>query len=221
MAIKTARRHPALAIALGLLLCTAPLGAQGPAQLPGDGRDLHAGTLEVPMNKSQIVNADRTIAKAMIGNDEVADVLPLSSRSLYVLGKKMGTTSLTLYDAGGRVIAVMDVAVGPDVETLQSQINSLVPGEVVQARISNDSVVLTGTVSSPAAAHTAERLARTYAGDKVVNLISLGSGQQVMLEVQFAEVDRATGREIGVSGSAVSNGGTFGMVLGRNSQLVP
>ncbi len=221
MAIKTARQHPALAIALGLLLCTAPLGAQGPAQLPGDGRDLHAGTLEVPMNKSQIVNADRTIAKAMIGNDEVADVLPLSSRSLYVLGKKMGTTSLTLYDAGGRVIAVMDVAVGPDVETLQSQINSLVPGEVVQARISNDSVVLTGTVSSPAAAHTAERLARTYAGDKVVNLISLGSGQQVMLEVQFAEVDRATGREIGVSGSAVSNGGTFGMVLGRNSQLVP
>lgn len=222
MAIETTRQRCALAaIATCLLLYAAPLGAQGLGQLPGDGRDLHAGTLEVPMNKSQIVNADRTIAKAMIGNDEVADILPLSNRSLYVLGKKMGTTSLTLYDAAGRVIAVMDVAVGPDVETLQSQINSLVPGEEVQARISNDSVVLTGTVSSPAAAHTAERLARTYAGDKVVNLIALGSGQQVMLEVQFAEVDRATGREIGVSGSAISNGKSFDMVLGRNSQLVP
>ena len=167
----------------------------------------------MPVNKSQIVNADRTIAKAMIGNDEVADILPLSSRSLYVLGKKMGTTSLTLYDAGGRVIAVMDVAVGPDVEALQSQLNDLVPGEDVRARISNDSIVLTGMVSSPGAAHTAERLARTYAGDKVVNMISLGSGQQVMLEVQFAEVERATGREVGFSGFARSNGGSFDMVL--------
>jgi len=222
MAIKPALLRPALsALALCLLTPAAPLGAQNVAQLPGDGRDLHAGTLEVPVNKSQIVNADHTIAKAMIGNDEIADILPLSSRSIYVLGKKMGTTSLTLYDAGGRVIAVMDVAVGPDVETLQAQLNDLVPGEDLQARISNDAVVLTGTVSSPAAAHTAERLAKTYAGDKVVNMIAVGSGQQVMLEVQFAEVDRATGREVGVSGFANSRGGSFDMVLGRNSQLIP
>ena len=38
-------------------------------------------------------------AKAMIGNDEVADILPLTDRSIYVLGKKMGTTSLTLFDS--------------------------------------------------------------------------------------------------------------------------
>jgi pilus assembly protein CpaC len=222
MAIEPARLRPGLAtLALCLLIPAAPATAQNAASLPGESRDLHAGTLEVPVNKSQIVNADRTIAKAMIGNDEVADILPLSSRSLYVLGKKMGTTSLTLYDAGGRVIAVMDVAVGPDVEALQSQLNDLVPGEDVRARISNDSIVLTGMVSSPGAAHTAERLARTYAGDKVVNMISLGSGQQVMLEVQFAEVDRATGREVGLSGFASSKGGSFDMVLGRNSQLIP
>ena len=222
MAIKPVKLRPGLAaLALCLLPPAAPLGAQSAASLPGESRDLHAGTLEVPVNKSQIVNADRAIAKAMVGNDEIADILPLSNRSLYVLGKKMGTTSLTLYDAGGRVIAVMDVAVGPDVEALQSQLNDLVPGEDVRARISNDSIVLTGMVSSPGAAHTAERLARTYAGDKVVNMISLGSGQQVMLEVQFAEVDRATGREVGLSGFASSRGGSFDMVLGRNSQLIP
>ena len=50
----------------------------------------------------------------MIGNSDVADVLPLSERSIYVLGKKFGTTSLTLYDRSNRVIAVMDVSVGPD-----------------------------------------------------------------------------------------------------------
>jgi pilus assembly protein CpaC len=210
----------ALAICLGNPASTA-LAQAGPG-LPGPGSSsVHAGTLEVPVNKSQIVNADRPIAKAMIGNDEIADILPLSSRSIYVLGKKVGTTSLTLYDAGGRVIAVMDVAVGPDVEALNSQLGDLVPGQNIRARISNDAIVLTGTVSSPAAAHTAERLARTYAGDKVVNMITVGSGQQVMLEVQFAEVDKSTGREIGVSAFGISNGGSFDMVAGRGSSLVP
>lgn len=211
-------RHGLIALALSLAASAVPATAQ---VRTAAGPTVHAGTLEVPVNKSQVVNADRSIAKAMIGNDEIADILPLSDRSLYVLGKKMGTTSLTLYDGGGRVIAVMDVAVGPDVEALQGQLDALVPGEAVKARISNDSIVLTGLVSNPGAAHTAERLARTYAGEKVVNMIALGSGQQVMLEVQFAEVDRATGREVGVRAFGVSNGGSFDVVTGSGSNLVP
>ena len=59
---------------------------------------VHAGELDVPVNKSQVLRTDRPYSKALIGNPEIADVLPLSDRSLYVLGKKTGTTSLTLYD---------------------------------------------------------------------------------------------------------------------------
>ena len=209
-----------LCLATPAALLTLPAGAQNSPGATASAPSLHAGTLEVPLNKSEVVNADRPIAKAMIGNDEVADILPLTDRSIYVLGKKMGTTSLTLFDARGRVIAVMDVAVGPDVETLQTQIDDLVPGENIRARISNDSIVLTGTVSSPGAAHRAEQLARTFAGEKVVNMISVGSSQQVMLEVQFAEVDRSSGKELGLSVFG-SNGGNFSGGTGRGTNLVP
>ena len=205
-----------LCLALPAAAVTFPAGAQI-ASTSG----LHAGTLEVPLNKSEVVNADRPIAKAMIGNDEIADILPLTDRSIYVLGKKMGTTSLTLYDARGRVIAVMDVAVGPDVEMLQTQLNDLVAGDAIHARISNDSIILTGTVSSPGAAHRAEQLARTFAGEKVVNLISVGSSQQVMLEVQFSEVDRSSGKQIGLSAFGNSAGGSFSGVTGAGSNLIP
>ncbi len=207
-----------LCLVAPLATLTLPAGAQ---IAPVKAATLHAGTLEVPLNKSQVVNADRPIAKAMIGNDAIADILPLTDHSIYVLGKKMGTTSLTLYDVRGRVIAVMDVAVGPDFETLQTQIDELVPGEPIRARMSNDSIILTGTVSSPAAAHRADQLARTYAGEKVVNMISVGSSQQVMLEVQFAEVNRSTGKEIGLSAFGRSAGGSFSGVAGRGSNLVP
>ncbi|MDE1918787.1 MAG: type II and III secretion system protein family protein [Sphingomonadales bacterium] len=182
---------------------------------------LHAGMLEVPLHKSQVVTADRPIARAMIGADDIADIMPLNDRSVYVLGKKMGTTSLSFYDAQGRVISVVDVAVGPDVDGLRGQLASFIPDERIDARISNEAVVLSGTVNNPAAIDRAVQLAKTYAGDKVVNLISLGSSQQVMLEVRFAEVAHTIGKDVGVSSGVTSNSGRFSAVTGQGASLTP
>ena len=204
-----------------LALASVPAAAFSTPAHAQTGSALHAGTLEVPLNKSEVVSADRPIAKAMIGNDQIADILPITDRSVYVLGKKMGTTSLTLYDAAGRVIAVMDVAVGPDVQALKSQLDDLVPGQAIEARISGESLVLTGLVNNPGAIDRAVQLAKTYAGDKVVNLISMGSSQQVQLEVRFAEVNRTAGREIGINGFGISNNGSFSAITGRGSAFVP
>lgn len=166
----------------------------------------HGGQLDVPLNKSQILNVDRNFSRAMIGNDEIADILPMTNRSLYVLGKQMGTTSLTLYDSNNRMISVVDVAVGPDVVSLRRQLEQLIPGEKVGANISNDSIVLTGVVSNAPAVDRAVQLARTYAGDNVVNMMSVGGTQQVMLEVRFSEINRQAGKQIGLNHTLLSNG---------------
>ncbi|HEY0957657.1 MAG TPA: type II and III secretion system protein family protein [Novosphingobium sp.] len=204
-----------------LALTLVALVPAGPALGQSRGTALHAGTLEVPLNKSQVVSADRPIAKALVGSADIADVLPITDRSLYVLGKKMGTTSLTLYDSAGRVLSIMDIAVGPDVIALGEQLRLLVPGETIDARISNESVVLTGTVNTAGSADRAMQLAKAYAGDKVINLISMGSSQQVMLEVRFAEVNRSTGKEIGTRFSARSRDGSFNGVAGSGSTFLP
>src|SRR3546814_18182991 len=75
------------------------------------------------------------------------------------------------------MVAVVDVAVGPDVVTLKRQVSDLLPGQPIGARISNDAVVLTGTVSSAAAVDRAVQIAKTYAGDKVVNMMSVGAAR--------------------------------------------
>src|SRR6185369_1294346 len=160
---------------------------------------VHAGELDVPVNKSQVLKTDRPYAKALVGNPDIADIVPISDNSVYVLGKKPGTTSLTLYDRSSRLIAVLDVVVGPDVITLKRQLSELMPGDAVGARMSNDSVVLEGVVSSSIAADRAVQLAETYAPGKVVNLLAVGSAQQVMLEVRFAEVKRSALKQIGLN----------------------
>ena len=182
---------------------------------------VHAGELDVPVNKSQVLKTDRPYAKALIGNPDIADILPLTDNSLYVLGKKTGTTSLTLYDRSSRLIAVLDVVVGPDVVTLKRQLSELMPGDEIAARMSNDSVVLEGVVSSSVSADRAVQIAETYAPGKVVNLLSIGSAQQVMLEVRFAEVKRSALKQIGVNWDVLSDGGKLAGVSGGGSSLVP
>src|SRR5687768_595895 len=109
----------ASAFAVAAVSC--PLQAEVRAIATPDS-SIHAGQLDVPLNKSQVPRADRPYAKALIGNPEIADVLPLTNRSLYVLGKTIGTTSLTLYDGNKNLIAVVDIVVGPDVITLRRQL---------------------------------------------------------------------------------------------------
>jgi len=179
-----------------------------------------AGQLEVPVNKSQVLRADRPYTKALIGNPDIADIVPISSTSVYVLGKKSGTTSLTLYDHSNRLIAVVDIVVGPDVMTLKRQLAELIPGDSIAAHISNDSIVLEGMVPNSVAADRAVQIAETYAPGKVVNLLSIGSAQQVMLEVRFAEVKRSALQNLGVNWGP-DNSGRSRYVIGNGSSLTP
>jgi pilus assembly protein CpaC len=181
---------------------------------------VNAGELQVPVNKSQVIRADRPYSKALIGNPDIADIVPISPTSVYVLGKKAGTTSLTLYDHSNRLIAVVDIVIGPDVLTLKHQLSDLLPGDLVSARMSNDSIVLEGMVSNAVAADRAMQIAETFAPGKVVNLLSLGSAQQVMLEVRFAEVNRSALSQIGINWGTKNLGDTR-YAIGSGASVTP
>ncbi|HEX2795258.1 MAG TPA: type II and III secretion system protein family protein [Croceicoccus sp.] len=202
------------------LIAIALAGASlGPLPALAQDAGLHAGSLEVSLNKSEVVTADRAIARAMVGNPAVADVMPISDRSIYVLGLSTGTTSLTLYDRANRVIAVMDISVGPDVEGIRREMADLLPGERVDARISGGQIILSGTVSDAGAAARAVQIAKVFAKDAVVNLMSVGGSQQVMLEVRFAEVERNIGQQLGVRGFGIGKDVNF--AIGDGASIAP
>ena len=211
------RARPITRAALVVASLAAVAVAQPAAAQVSVAENVRAGELAVPVNKSQVLRTDRPYAKALVGNPEIADILPLSDQSLYVLGKKNGTTSLTVYDRANRLIAVVDVVVGPDVLALRRQLSDLMPGEI-SARISNESVILEGIVSSAVDADRAVQVAETYAPGKVVNLLSIGSAQQVMLEVRFAEVKRSALKQIGVTWGG-SGDNVEGVIGGGASRL--
>jgi len=163
--------------------------------------------LDVALNKSQILSVPGPYTDLMIANPAVADVVPLSTHSVYVVGKGLGSTSLTVYGAGRRLIAVVDVVVSPDIENLKARLHQILPGENdISAQASNQSLVLSGTVSSPAAMQQVVALADTFAPGKVVNMMGVEGTQQVMLEVRFVEMERTAAKNLNISATGVSNG---------------
>jgi pilus assembly protein CpaC len=181
-----------LAALLVILMGTIrPAEAQTTATVNIDAQTKHAGEFVVPINKSQLLRLDQPVADLLVGNPEVADVLAITNRSIYILGKQLGSTSLTIYGPRKQLIAVLDLVVSQDIESLKARLFELMPEETIEVRPVNGALVLSGTVSSSSVVSRAMSLASRYAGENnVINMMSVAGSQQVMLEVKFAEVSR-------------------------------
>ncbi len=159
----------------------------------------HGGEFLVPINKSQILRVDVPFTDLLVGNEEIADVLPLTNRTIYVLGKSLGSTSLSIYGPRKRLIAIVDLMVTYDVQGLKSRLFDLFPEEEIEVRGVNDSVILSGTVSSSAKLTQALAVSDRYAPGRVTNLLSVNGSQQVLLAVRFVEMKRTVLKEFGLN----------------------
>jgi len=167
-------------------------------------------TLDVPMNRAVVVESETPFAELSIANPGIADISSLSDRTIYVLGKSPGLTTLTLLDATGRLITNVNVRVAADVTEFKERLRQILPGEKIEVRTANDGIVLSGTVSSASRLQRALDLAERYAPERVSNLMSVGGVQQVMLKVRFAEMQRTVSKSLGAS-LGLNGGSSFGV----------
>ena len=152
----------------------------------------HVGGIGLPVGGAHILRFDRPVGRVFLGNEEVADVIALTDRSIYLLGREAGTSSLTIMERGQRStpIATYTVQVGVDTIGLRRTLHEVMPGEEIEVRLAGDGIVLSGAVSSSAAAERATAIARRFAGDRIVNSMTIRAAEQIMLEVRVAEVQR-------------------------------
>ncbi len=153
-------------------------------------------TLVVAMNRAVVVESDTAFVELSIANPGIADISTLSDRSIYVLGKAPGRTTLTILGPNGALIANVEVQVAPDVAEFRERLRQILPNEPIEVRTANDGIVLSGTVSSIARLDAAMQLAERYAPERVSNLMSVGGTQQVLLRVRFSEVQRGVSQEL-------------------------
>src|SRR5262249_54785430 len=139
----------------------------------------------VTVNKSRTMRFDTAFASAVVGAPDIVDALPMSDRVLYIQGKKVGTTNVSVFDQNMKLIGVIDVEVTLDTGNLQEKIRSSTGSGGIRVGSSNGQIVLSGVAGNAVAAERAVQVAKSMVaeGGTIVNAMTVAPAQQVMLKV--------------------------------------
>src|SRR5882724_1761301 len=164
--------------------------------------------LALGVGKSVVIDMPRDVKDVLVADPKIANAVVRSPQRAYIIGAAVGQTNVVFFDADGQQVASYDIAVKRDLNGVRAALKQTLPGIAIEGI--GDSVILTGSVSSPIEAQQAGDLAARLVGgaDKVVNSIAVRGRDQVMLKVTVAEVRRDIIKQMGVDLSASMNYGT-------------
>jgi len=187
-----------LALALGII---APSHAADRGRLVRLSPD-QLQSLTVTIGATQTVRTQETFANLVVGNPEIADVMPLTDQSFYVHARKLGTTTITAYNTDKNLIGSIEVEVSYNTGRLQAELRRRLPASRIDVSSINGRIVLSGSVSDAQTIDKAMEFAKQF-GEDVVNALTVSQPQQVMLELRFLEVSRNAGRDLGIKWDVV------------------
>ena len=156
---------------------------------------------ELPLNKTRPIELDRAVRDVIIGNPEIADVVVRAPGQVYLIGRSVGETNVFLVDAKGGLVRKLEVVVQPDGSAVEAAIRELLPKERINVKGVGNSVVLSGIASSDGAAAQAQQIARRFVpnDENIINMVTIGSEQQVLIKVKVAEIQKSVLKELGAS----------------------
>jgi pilus assembly protein CpaC len=184
--------------------------------------------LSLGIGKSMVVDLPRDVKDVLVADPRIANAVIRSPQRAYIIGGAVGQTNVVFFDGDGQQIASYDIAVKRDLNGVRAALRQSMPG--IQIEGVGDSVMLTGSVSSPVEAQQAGEVAARLVGgaDKVVNSIVVRGRDQVMLKVTVAEVRRDVVKQMGVDlsaqlsvGSTQVNFNNTNPFTANNAPLVP
>jgi pilus assembly protein CpaC len=199
----------------------APAFAQEGAGVETSTSAMLSRRLQMGMGKTVIIDLPRDASEIVVGNPKVANAVVRSARKLYVMGAEAGQTTIIALDREGRQIANLEISIGRDVGELGPLLKAALPRSEIVARTVNDTIILTGSVSSPGEAQRAIDIAKGFAtrfqsnqlsaaaggvggsaDGSVINALTIRGEDQVMLKVTVAEVERKVTKQLGLSAQA-------------------
>lgn len=174
---------------VGLALAT--LSSAGPAALEAQQQILETPeqTVSVSRGGSALIQRQMDVQRVSVADPDVADAVVMSPTEILINGQTVGSTSLFIWDAED-VPHLFQIEVTADIAALRRQLGSTFPEEEIEVSSAGGGVVvLSGTVRDPGVVRRAVELAEAT-GATVINNMQAPPLEQILLEVQFAEVDR-------------------------------
>lgn len=187
-----------------LIVAALPKPATG-QQSPSVVRNLSQSNerLEMTVNTSQILTLGTRIPRIVVNNPDLVTATPVSETQVQIAARKPGVTQINLWDENGEIYTV-DLLIFGDVRELEVNLQRMFPSSSLRVIRLTNSLILEGQVDRPEIVSTIRTLAEDYA-PKVVNNITVGGAQQVLLKVRVMEVNRTKLQSLGMDFSITSS----------------
>ena len=205
-----------LLLGAGLLLVVPAAAAPPRTALSDDSaRVIHVSStgtathqsITLGAGKSLVVELDSEAHDVLVSSPDIVDAVVRSPKRIFLLGLKTGQTNAFFFDSNNHQILSLDIRVEKDVTDLGGLMKASLPNSAIKVTAMNDNVILSGSVGSAQESTRAADLAASFTGDpkKVVNMLGIAGGEQVMLKVRIAEMDRNIAKQFGVNLGAAGN----------------
>ena len=152
-------------------------------------------TITVSKGQSVLLNRPNAFERISIADPTIADGFNITPTDLLIIGRGLGTTSLMIWSANDRV-RLYNVEVTADIAGLERQLNELFPNAGVTLSAQGNTVIMSGVARDPSVLRRALDIAEA-SGVTVIDNMSSPFPQQILLHVQFAEVNRTAMRRFG------------------------
>ncbi|MCY0389488.1 type II and III secretion system protein family protein [Robbsia sp. Bb-Pol-6] len=167
--------------------------------------------------KGTLLRLNEDAASVFVVDPTIADVHVPSPKSVFVLGKKPGTTTLYVMGGHNQTLVQRTVTVARDMEELRGMLKTRFPGTNLQLDVGNGSLRISGQASGAANADAIVQTLTPFLAEKeiLVNQMTIAKPLQIQLRVRITEVDRNVTQELGINwqsmGKAVGNfvGGVY------------
>ena len=163
--------------------------------------------LNMQINGTRILALDSNIPRAAVENPDILDLRPVSAKQVQIHAKKTGVTTVSLWDENNQIRTV-EVVVYGDVRELELVLKTLYPNAAIKLYPTTNSVILAGHIDDPKEGPQVELIAKDYF-PKVINALTVGGSQQVLLHVRVMEISRTKLRDLGFDFANVSGNGDF------------
>ena len=181
-----------------------------PTMVAPQGEPSAAAPLRVLVGKSLLINTTERLKRVAVTDPSVADAQPITPTQILVHGRSPGEVSLLIWDELERSRS-FDLRVDVDVSAAAEEMHRVFPDEQITVSPSRNAIVLAGHVSTEDVSKRASLIAQAYS-KSVVNVLSFGpvGAQEILLEVKFADVDRAATIQLGANFFSTGAGNTIG-----------
>lgn len=120
------------------------------------------GDYELPVGKGGVIRSSQYTSRVAVGDPRIADIVVLRPNEVYVVGRQVGTTNVSLWNKNDQLFATVNVSVTPDFNELKKTLFDLFPNDRIGVQAARQSLVLTGEVSSLPRIQAAQDLATGY-----------------------------------------------------------